>query len=76
MQYLQYQASQLYTQRSLLFQQQKKATEYELLTSMLNSKLGHRKEYFFQFIACGLQVLKTSSHFSIDVLKSKTMTLK
>ena len=32
---------------SFLFQQQQKATRYELLTSMLNSKLGHRKEYFF-----------------------------
>ena len=35
--------------------------EYELLTSMLTSKLDHRKEYFFLFIGFGLQVL--TSHF-------------
>ena len=46
LQYLQYQASQLFTQSSLLFQRRQKAREYELLTSMLNSKLDHRKEYF------------------------------
>ena len=46
LQYLQYQASQLFTQSSLLFQRRQKAREYELLTSMLNSKLDHRKEHF------------------------------
>ena len=46
LQYLQYQASQLLTQSSLLFQRRQKAREYKLLTSMLNSKLDHRKEYF------------------------------
>ena len=32
--------------------------EYELLTSMLTYKLGHRKEYFFIFIGFGMQVPK------------------
>ena len=52
LQYLQYQVSQLFIQSSLLFQQQQNTREYELLTSMLNSKLGHRKEYFFFSIHC------------------------
>ena len=41
-------SGQLFTQRSLLyFQQQLEPREYALLTTMLNSKLGHRREYFF-----------------------------
>ena len=40
-----------FTQMSLLFQLKQKATEYELLTSMLNSKSAHRKEYFFYVMA-------------------------
>ena len=75
-QYLQYQAIQLITQRSFLFQQQKKAREYELLTYMLNSKFGQRKEHFFLFNGFGLKVPKTLSHFSISVSKSQIKTLK
>ena len=58
---------QLFKQRSLFyFQQQQRATEYALLTSMLNSKLGHRKE-FFLFIGFGVKVPKSPSHLSISV---------
>ena len=36
---------------------------------MLNSKLDHRKEYFFRFIGFGLKVLKPLSQFSISLKK-------
>ena len=42
--------------------------EYELLTSMLTSKLGHRKDYFFTFTGFGLQFPKISSHFCLKKL--------
>ena len=72
-QYLQYQAIQLITQRSFLFQQQKKAREYELLTYMLNSKFGQRKEHFFLFNGFGLKVPKPypTSPFPSQKVKSR-----
>ena len=71
-------SSQLFTQRSLLcFQQQQKAREYVLITSMLNSKLGHRREYFFFFFSIfrfWIESLKTSIpllHFCLKKLNDK-----
>ena len=72
-------SSQLFTQRSLLcFQQQQKAREYVLITSMLNSKLGHRREYFFFFFfyifRFWIESLKTSIpllHFCLKKLNDK-----
>ena len=40
-----------------------------IINSILNSKLGHRKEYFFLFIGFGLQVPEIPSHFSICLKK-------
>ena len=68
-------SGQLFTQRSLLyFQQQLEPREYVLLTTMLNSKLGHRREYFFLFIGAGLKVPKKPIpllHFCLKELNDK-----